>query len=575
MSNNWVMRIFQDQSDRLWVGTYGGGFNRFNPETGQFVNYLHNPDDENSLSANLVMDIIVDKKGMLWIATFGGGLNKFDPETEKFSHYFHNPDDPDSLFHDEIAQMAFDPEGRMWITTGAGPDRFDMETGIFTHFNEGIPNTNIGSLLLDEAGFVWMALYGKGLSRFDPKTETYRTFDSTDGVQPAEFLPGAGCKGKAGRFYFGGNGGLNVFNPAQLKDNNNIPPVVLTNFQLFNQPVLIGDKDSPLKQPIQMMEKLTLAYDQSVFSFEFAALNYRFPDKNQYAYMLEGFDKLWNYTDSSRRFATYTNLDPGNYTFRVKASNNDGVWNEEGKAVSITILPSWWQSVWFRGLVAMGIMGLLLGGYRWRVGAVERRNLELEKQVAERTKEFQESEERYHGLSASTFEAVIIHDKGVIEDANEAATALFGYPHSELLGMHLNVLITPESRVLVEKKIFAGSEEPYEVAGIKADRSPLELEVRAKTVPYKGRHIRVAAARDISERKEAEDRIRKAKDQAEAANPAKSTFLANMSHELRTPLNTVLGFSDLLLRTPPVAWKPYLPLKRRTFSPFTVVANIC
>ncbi len=543
--------VYATRDGMVWVGVYTGGLNKLNPRTGRFTHYTHDPDDPDTLSSNNITVIHADRdqEKFLWLGSPDGGLNRFDPSSGRVTRYEYDPRDSRSLSNNQVLAIGQDRAGKVWVGTANGLNQLVPRSGAFIRYRQkdGLPNNRITGILEDDRGRLWIST-NKGLSRYDPLTGVFKNFDARDGLQGDQFYERAACKSKSGELLFGGPNGFNIFDPETVSDNPFAPPVVLTDFKIFNRSAPIGGPASPLEKSINETDEVVLSHQQSVFSIEFAALNYRFPEKNRYAYRMEGFDKGWSRVDSSRRFATYTNLDPGRYTFRVKASNNDGVWNEEGRSITIIITPPWWRTAWMKMLAALLTAGVLLGGYRWRVSAMAARSRILEQEVAERTRELRESQERFRALSASTFEAVVIHDKGVILDANEAAKEMFGFTRNRLPDMHLTGLITPESRGLFDENAKSGSDAPYEVTGVKRDGSRFPLEVRAKDAPYKGRAVRVAAGRDITERKRAEANLHEAKEKAEAANRAKSEFLANMGHELRTPLNLILGFSDLLLR---------------------------
>jgi len=395
LSNDSVVAIYEDQSGTLWIGTWGGGLNAFDQETEQFTRYMNDPADPNTLSHNQVITIYEDQGGVLWIGTVGG-LNKFDPETEMFIRHQNVPTDPESLGQNSVVSLYEDRSGNFWIGTTGGLEKFDRQNNQFTHYSmqNGLPSNTVYGILGDdvssdgEGGDLWLSTPW-GLSKFNPETESFTNFDVSDGLQSNTFMTfNAYDKSQRGEMFFGGANGFNAFYPDQIVDNSNIPPVLITGFQLANKPVPIG-ADSVLQKSILETDELILSYLDRVLSFEFAALNYRAPEKNRYRYKLEGFDDDWTEVDSTRRFATYTNLDPGDYVFRVIASNNDGVWNEAGKSIKITITPPWWETNWIRGALVFLFIGLIYVGYRVRMSTIENRNRELETQVKERTKALQ------------------------------------------------------------------------------------------------------------------------------------------------------------------------------------------
>jgi len=384
--------IYQDHTGILWLGTFGYGLDKFDPKTETFVHYEPDKNNPNSLGNDQINDIYEDSKGVLWVGTVAG-LDKFDRETETFVHYQHEDNNPNSLSSGQVYVIYEDSRGILWIgTVGGGLNKFDRASATFSHYfaeKQGLPNNTIKDILEDDQGYLWLST-NKGLSKFNPETETFRNYDVEDGLQSNEFFSGSAHKSRTGELMFGGPNGFNIFDPKQIKDNLSIPPVVITDFQIFNEPVSIGG-DSLLQQHISFTKQLTLSYKDRVFSFEFVTLNYISPQKNQYAYKMVGVDKDWVYVDSSRRFATYTNLDAGDYVFKVKGSNNDGIWNEEGSSLKITIIPPWWETMVFRGSLLLFLVVLVLGGFRWRIRTIKHQKHQLEVQVAQRTKELAES----------------------------------------------------------------------------------------------------------------------------------------------------------------------------------------
>jgi signal transduction histidine kinase/CheY-like chemotaxis protein len=406
-------------------------------------------------------------------------------------------------------------------------------------------------MLVDDEAQLWLGT-GNGLSRFDPATGTFQNFDIDDGLQSNEFSAGAAWQAPDGQMFFGGTNGLTAFYPDQIGANPYQPPVILTNVQLFNKPLPVAE-DSPLAQAINFTDHLTFNHDQDIISFEFAALSYAAPHKNRYRYKLDGFEADWNDVSSERRFASYTNLPPGDYTLRVQGSNDSGLWSEQEATLTLAILPPWWETTWFRLLALAGLLGLVYGGYRWRVIALKQRSQQLETEVAARTYDLQESEERFATVMNS-FEAVVyVADMETYEllFINEYTRRMFGDVEDKLCWQVLQAGQTGPcefctNKFLVNNGVPTGLY-TWEFQNTVTDQW---LHIQDRAIRWvDGRLVRLEVATDITDLKETEEELRQAKQSAEAANQAKSTFLANMSHELRTPLNAIIGFAQIIARS--------------------------
>jgi len=471
-----ISAIISDEKGGLWIGTFGG-ISHYEPNTNTFTNYSHDPDNPASLSDNKVVSLYIDSQNILWIGTWGGGLNQLDlndplhtdPGTATVIHYRHNADDPSSLSEDSVWSIHETPDGFLWLGTQLGLNRFDQRTKTFQHYTEksGLPNNVLLGILGDDEGNLWLTT-NNGLAKFDPRVESFKTFDTSDGLQSNEFNSNAYYRSRNGTMYVGGINGFNMFKPEEIKPNPIPPQVVVTRFDVFNEPVNV---DLTGREPIR------LSYKQDFISFEFAAFDFQAPQKNQYAYKLEGFNDDWIQA-GNHRYATYTNLPGGDYIFRVKAANSDGVWNETGVAIPITITPPLWQTWWFIGSLVVVLAALLAGGFRYRLSTIREQNVYLETQVSERTselretnklleteveqrkraeaelakhaaEELQQSEERFR----ATFENSAIGIALVGLDAhphmvNPAIVRMTGYSERELLQMTGLELSYPEDRDL-------------------------------------------------------------------------------------------------------------------------------
>jgi signal transduction histidine kinase/ligand-binding sensor domain-containing protein/DNA-binding response OmpR family regulator len=382
--NVWV--ILEDSERDIWLGTYSAGLDKFDRKTKKFIHHRFEKGNSASISHDMINEIFEDSHQNIWVGTNGGGLNLFDKQTKKFKSYIQH-DGANSISNNVVYCMMEDSRGFLWIGTAYGLNRFDHATDEFRNYYsaDGLPNESVFGILEDDRGNLWVST-NKGLSKFNPFTNTFRNYSIADGLQAEEFKQ-AYCKSRSGKMYFGGINGFNEFYPDSIKDIRFVPPLVLTDMQLFNRQVPIAHQngqESPIDKHISEMKEITLTHEQSVFSFEFASLNYTATERKQYAYMLENFDGDWNYIGTNRS-ATYTNLNPGKYIFRVKGLDNSGNWADNSIALAITIKPPFWQTAWFKILMALSFFGLIILTYRVRVDSIHRKKEELERQVKERT----------------------------------------------------------------------------------------------------------------------------------------------------------------------------------------------
>ena len=401
LSNDLVNCLLLDHEETLWVGSITGGVDRFDPRSGVFKNYQYDARDPHGLSANNVRALFEDHTGVLWVGTIGGGLDRFDRTSGQFTAYRYNPNDPSSLSSDAVDAIYEDRQTTLWIGTRQGLDRLEP-SGAFTKFSmkDGLPDAYVEAILEDRHGNLWLGTYN-GLSRFSPKTQQFRNYSQADGLPGIRFDP-FGSEGASqtpgGEMIFGSTDGFTVFDPDQLFTNSYVPPIVLTDFELFNKDVEVGGT-SPLRAPIWATNALVLNHDQSIITLEFAALSYASPERNRYRFRLENYEKDWNEVDGSRRRTTYTNLPPGHYVFRVQGSNNDLLWNEDGVHLSITILPPWYATWSFRTAAAITLTGLIFIVYRLRVRNLQLTAARLERQVADRTLELKAAKESAEGAN--------------------------------------------------------------------------------------------------------------------------------------------------------------------------------
>ena len=438
LSNNVVVAIYEDHQGMIWIGTYYGGLNRYDPKTGEVKVFQHSATDPSSIPDDRVWSITEDRHNQLWIATLTGGLARYQSETGKFiiynttnsnicgnqirllyndrqnnlwvcsqnglSRYNENTNDftvftegktPDGVrSFGEVNDLFQDSRGWYWISSNAGLIRFNPQNqqAIFLTQNDGLQSNNIKQILEDDQGKLWISS-SRGISKLwfsdngdgQQVKPNFLHFDETDGLQGQEFSELAAMKTSKGDLLFAGNNGLNWFNPNEIQIDTVKPNLRFTDLRIFNKQINVGqtiDKRVLLQKPIYQTNELELKYAENFFSIEFSALTYLFPQKNKYRYKLEGFDDQWYETDGTANFATFTNLNNGNYTFLVEGSNADGVWNEKPISLKITVLPPFWKSWYALILYALALIGIL-ALLRYLVLMKERINVRVEEERRE------------------------------------------------------------------------------------------------------------------------------------------------------------------------------------------------
>ena len=437
ISGNSVFCIKEDKNHNIWVGTWANGLNRLDRKSGKFYRYYSKINDPSSLPSNNIFDIQPTDNGQIWVATYSKGVALFDPRkgvVKKFTKEASNKNsisenttrlirntsphklgfvtlngycEYDSIHNSfstikelegiPLNDVYRDNRGNLWAgTQEKGLWVIDKNGGVKKYLKEnGLPSNAIMGIAADRSKNLWI-LTDRGISKFSLQNTSFQNFSVYDGLVGKQFTNNAILVARDGTLYFGGNNGFNTINPATIRPNKTIPPVYIEEFQIFNSTVYPDSAGSPLKEVISATKKIELTYKQSVISFGFTAVNMTYPEKAMYAYKMDGYDKDWNYTNNERKYVTYTNLDPGEYTFQVKATNNDGVWNETPTSIEIVITPPLWKTklAYFAYLLMLIFIGYRIR-YSIRNRYEQKNRQEFERLQTEKMKELAELRLRF------------------------------------------------------------------------------------------------------------------------------------------------------------------------------------
>ena len=568
--NNIVSAIYEDRSGTLWIGTFGSGLLEFDKEKLTFIPYKYEPGNIHPLQSEMISSIYEDKSGTIWIGTWGDGLKKFNKETKQFCHYRHDPNIPNSLSSNIITSICEDQYCNLWVgTLRSGLNNYDRVNNKFINYTEadGLPSNSTNGILEDDNGCLWINTH-KGLSKFDIVNTTFTNYSREYGVnhysRPGRLMSsaiGGYFKSQTGDMFFGGINGFICFNPDRILEQSHISPIVLTGFRVIG-------KNIKFDKAISDIDQIELSYKSNYFTFEFALLDFTNVQRNQYSYKLEGLDKDWIYS-GNRHYASYSNLAPGKYVFKLKGANHEGIWNIEGISINLTIIPPFWKTWWFRALLTISFFGTIILIYWLRLANIQAQKRELESLVLIRTSEInkindhlaqevkirrdtesnlRKSEEKFRDLFENANDIIWTSDiEGKLLSVNSLFEMLSGHSKNELIGKQSIDLIVPEHRnrtIRNYKKAINGKSVEYEIETISKNKKRKTFWLKMRPLKENGKVIGIhGIGRDITDLKRAEKELREAE---KLKRESLKQLTLKLAHEIKNPLTSIKSSAQLV-----------------------------
>jgi PAS domain S-box-containing protein len=531
-TSNQINALLPDRTGGLWIGARLSGIDYW--RDGKFTHFPPVAIDETRYPTDNALLGTLTADGALWYPTESRGLVRFDPAKREFNVYLVDPADPESEVNRYLTMVWDDGAGSLWLCAASGLYRFDLAARRFVRRYtqaDGLPVDAVVSIIGDGAGRLWIGTIN-GLSRFDPATGVFRNYSHADGIAGDFFTNRGAVRGPDGRIFFAGIGGVTAFHPEQIHDNPQPPPVVLTRLALFDKTVRPGDGTGVLDRAIHTADTIRLRADQRVFSVGFAALDYAAPSKNRFAFKMEGFDRDWRECQEGVQEAFYTNIPPGEYTFRVRAANADGVWNRAGAAIRVVVAPAWFETWEFRAAGLAALVAAIWLGFRYRFRRMEA---------------IRASEERFRALyDDNPAMYFTVDEQGRIFSVNAFGAAQLGYTVDELKGRRLADLFHPEDRDAVDRSFREGLERAgslvrWELRKLRKDGSVLAVKELARSVRQAdGSRWLLIVSEDITERAALEAQLRQVQ-----KIEAMGQLAGGVAHDFNNLLSVILGNAEL------------------------------